>query len=53
MLSRRNLKFINQLNKKKWITSNKTIIDYAMQYVKREESENGEIEAINHVRMYK
>ena len=28
-------------------------MDYAMQYMKREESENGEIEAINHVRMYK
>ena len=33
MLSRRNLKFINRLNEKKRITSNKTIMDYAMQYV--------------------
>ena len=28
-------------------------MDYAMQYVKREESENGEIEAINQTQMCK
>jgi len=32
---------------------NKRIMDYAAQYVKREEAKLGEIEAINHVRIYK
>ena len=37
------------MNEMKWITKNKTIIDYAIQYSK----DLTLIEAINHVRIYK
>ena len=53
MLQVRNLKLVNRTNKDKGITKNKTIMDYAIQYVRREEIDNREIEVINHVRLYK
>ena len=53
MLRVRNLKLVNRTNEDEGITKNKTIIDYAIQYVRREEIDNREIEVINHVRLYK
>ena len=53
MLWVRNLKLVNRMNKEEGILKNKTIIDYAIQYVRREEIDNREIEVINHIRLYK
>jgi len=44
---------INRLNEKDRITRNKTIMDYAVEYAKRENAADREREAINHVRIYK
>ena len=44
---------INRLNEKDLITKNKTIMDYAVEYAKRENAADGEREAINYVRIYK
>jgi hypothetical protein len=53
MLWVRNLKLVNRTNEDEGITKNKTIIDYAIQYVRREEIDNREIEVIKHIRLYK
>ena len=52
-LEKRQIKLINRLNEEKLITRNKTIMDYAIEYGKRDEAVDGEREAINHVRIYK
>jgi len=49
MLRSRNLEIINRINETKWITKNKTIMDYAIQY----SNDLIIVEAINHVRLYK
>ena len=41
------------MNEEELITKNKTIMDYVIQYVRREEIDNREIEVIDHVRLYK
>ena len=51
-LEKCNLEFINRLNENELSTKNKTIMDYAVDYVKRVQR-SGVIEAINHVRIYK
>ena len=45
--------FVNTLNEKKYITKYKTIIDYATEYIKRENTVIGMIESINHIRIFK
>ena len=52
-LEKRQIKLINRFNEMKRFTTNKTIMDYASDYVKREDAIDGEREAINHVRLYK
>ena len=49
MLRSRNLNIINQFNENKWITKNKTIIDYILEYSNQQKT----IEAINYTRLCK
>ena len=46
-----NLQFMNRLNENKILTKNKTIINYAVDYVKSFQVEPGIIEVINQVRI--
>ena len=50
---RKKLKFINRLGDKELITANKMIMDYASNYSEREDAAEGELEAINPVRLHK
>ena len=53
ILGKRNLQMINCVQEKKWISKNKTIMDYAIEYVEQNELTMKYTEAINHVRIYK
>ena len=53
MLCSRELKIVNRTNERKWMSKNKTIMDYAIKYVNEKELDYGIVEAINHVRIFK
>ena len=53
MISSRELKFINCVNERKWMSENKSIMDYAVSHVNQKEIGCEVIESINHVRMSK
>jgi len=52
-LNRRNLRLENRTNEPKWISKNKTIMDYAVRYKELEGIESDIIAPINHVRLHK
>ena len=49
ILRSRQLEVINRVNETKWLTKNKTIMDFAVEY----SNQLNIVEAINHVRIYK
>ena len=53
MLNRRQLEVINRSNEPRWITKNKTIMDYVIMYVKMKQISELCIAPINQVRTHK
>jgi len=52
-LQKRNMELINRQNEPKWFTVNKTIMDYAQQYVKQNQLSDISIASMNQVRIFK
>jgi hypothetical protein len=52
-LTKRDLMLHNCVNERSWVSKNKTIMDYAVEYVTERELTKKTLQAINHVRLYK